>query len=63
MTWTHISNRHPVEGRIVFIARPRLTDEEIGIAVPEQEIVLLKRTDMAFSDLLYFIEIPEPPEN
>lgn len=47
------------EGEILFVAKDGITDERIGIVVPAQRIVVLKRTDISFDDIEKWLPIPE----
>jgi hypothetical protein len=63
MQWIKMKENPPVEDmEILFVADEDITDERIGIACPESRVVILKRTDMSFDDVKYWIPIPEIPE-
>ena len=49
------------EQEIYFIAKDGITDEKLGIAIPESKIVLLKITDISFDELKCWYPLPNPP--
>ena len=60
--WIKASERLPEkEQEILFIAKDGLSDERIGWAYPQRQVVLLTRTDVGFEDLLYWMPIPARP--
>ena len=48
---------------ILFIAEEGVTDERTGIFDPVINMVLLKHTDFPANKLLWWIRIPEIPQN
>ncbi len=64
MEWINIDYNQPHEEcEILFIAKHGITDERIGTAIPDLQIVILSHTEIDFDDLLYWIKIPEPPKD
>lgn len=57
--WKLMSDEKPIACEILFIAKHDITDERIGIAVPDSGIVLLKRTDISFDNITHWMQIPE----
>ncbi len=49
------------EQEIMFIAKDGISDERMGWAYPQTLTVLLRRTDIGFEDLLYWLPIPARP--
>lgn len=62
MEWIKINDRLPEDGEILFIAKDGITTERIGIVVSEMKLILLKRTDISFDNILYWFPIPEAPK-
>lgn len=62
MEWINMKDKPPTEsGEVLFIPKNGVTGERLGIAIPDQKYVLLKRTDIAFNDILWWLPIPKPP--
>lgn len=68
MTWLDPSE-HPLSNsdhyeEILFIAKPDITDERIGIYIWTESggYILLKRTDIDLKDIRYYILIPKEPK-
>jgi hypothetical protein len=60
--WIKMSQIFPLEeGEILFISKANLTEERIGIAIPDKNMVLLKRTEISFDDVVYWLSIPKSP--
>jgi len=59
--WRPMGTFLPDDEEILFIAKDGQCSERIGIAVPDQHIVLLSHTDIAYRDILYWIPIPKDP--
>lgn len=60
--WIDATKHLPTEEcEIFFIAREDVTSECIGLAIPESQIVLLKHTDMPFSELRLWMPLPKIP--
>ena len=58
--WISMKDEEPSqEGEIIFISEK--TDERIGIALPERKMVLLKRTDLSFDEIEYWMPLPQMP--
>jgi hypothetical protein len=60
--WIKMTDQEPLEGDILFHCYGNLTSERIGLAIPDSRVVLLKRTDISFSDIKYWIQIPDHPD-
>lgn len=59
--WIFMKDLEPTEeGVIIF--KSDCTDEQIGIVIPESRMVILKRTDLSFDDIEYWMEIPKEPK-
>jgi hypothetical protein len=64
MEWISMRDNPPTEaGEVLFIPKDGLTDERLGIALPHEKYVLLKRTDVAFKDIDWWMPVPKTPEN
>lgn len=64
MNWINMRENPPIEDQeILFIADEDITNERIGMAFPESRIVILKRTDISFDDVHYWLPIPEMPKD
>lgn len=50
------------EQEILFIAKDGYTDERIGWAYPQTRTILMRRIDIGFDDLLYWMAIPRRPD-
>jgi hypothetical protein len=46
---------------VYFYPKKGITDERIGIAIPEQKTILLKRTEISFDDVLLWVYLPQDP--
>lgn len=61
MKWNLMHEIEPTEeGEILFYSHE--TEERIGIVVLENKTVLLKRTDLSFDDIIWWLKIPKEPE-
>lgn len=63
LQWTFMKDEEPQERdcEILFIAKDGITDERIGIILPDCDRVILKRTDISFSDIKCWMYVPEAP--
>lgn len=63
MKWIDIKSQIPEAGFIVFIGSCVSSFPKIGIALPDRKYVLIDEIgyDVSFSDIRYFIQLPEPP--
>ncbi len=62
MKWLEMDMFPPLsEQEVLFIAEDGISNEKIGIAVPEKKIIILRRTEISFSDVLYWLPIPKLP--
>jgi hypothetical protein len=60
--WISMKDFPPTEsGEILFIAKDEHTDERIGIAIPDHRYVILRRTDIDFKYIDWWLPIPKPP--
>jgi len=50
------------DSEILFVAKEGLTEERIGKAIISSRIVFLRRTDISFDQILWWMNIPESPE-
>ncbi len=60
--WYAMDDYQPeVSQEILFITRDGITEERIGMVLPESKIVFLKRSSISFEDILYWLPIPKDP--
>lgn len=60
--WTCMLEKEPEDGEILFIPRSGITRKRMGTVVRALRRVLLTHMDIGFSDILYWIQIPEEPK-
>lgn len=60
-SWIDVEDLEPEDGEILFIAKDGVASERVGIAHSEDRLVILNKTTISFSDILYWIPIPRPP--
>lgn len=61
--WIVMAAQPPkVEGYILFVPQEEPGEFYSGLAIPDKGYVLLARTDLSFSQILYWMPIPEIPE-
>lgn len=61
--WINMLEKDPDDdSEIIFIAKDGITNERIGIVVKDKRLVILKRTDISFDSILFYIQIPILPE-
>lgn len=62
IAWLDMKETQPsVDGDILFIPKDGITDETVGYAANQMDIVFLKRTSIKFDDILYWLPIPPDP--
>jgi hypothetical protein len=62
--WIKTKDNPPTEeGEILFIPKDNITEERIGIVIPGERYALLRRTDIDFKDIEYWMPIPRDPRD
>lgn len=62
MNWIDMKSQEPqTECDIYFVADEDITDEKVGLAIPEHRLVILRRTDISFDDISHWIALPDAP--
>lgn len=62
--WIKMADAEPLQEdrEIFFISKTGISDERIGIAIPEQRAVILRRTDISYDQISHWFYLPFEPE-